>query len=132
MKVYKKDNKFWMEDNGATIELTPNEDNYLKLPTNSVNRVWVSGGKVEKAPGQYVDYGMEAKVPKVYGPRGSTTERKPIEDYLSDEDKATFLALLEKAKANKAEATKKAPMSDLEKAERALERAKARVEALSK
>ena len=39
MKVYKKEGKFFMEDQGNAVELTPNADYYLKLPVNTCNRV---------------------------------------------------------------------------------------------
>lgn len=132
MKVYKKEGKFVMEDQDKVIELTPNADYYLKLPVNTCNRVWVSCAKVDKAPGQCIDYGAEAKVARVLGPRESNVERKPLEDYLDEKDRKTYLALIEKAKAAKAAANKKQPTSELEKAQRAVEKWQARVALLSK
>lgn len=132
MKVYKKEGKFVMEDQGKVVELTPNADYYLKLPVNTCNRVWVSCAKVDKAPGQCIDYGAEAKVARVLGPREGNVERKPLEDYLNEEDRKTYLALIEKAKAAKAAANKKQPTSELEKAQRAVEKWQARVALLSK
>ena len=61
MKVYKTNDAFFMEDANKVVELTPNADYYLKLPANTCNRVWVSCAKVDKAPGQCIDYGAEAK-----------------------------------------------------------------------
>lgn len=132
MKVYKKEGKFVMEDQGKVVELTPNADYYLKLPVNTCNRVWVSCAKVDKAPGQCIDYGAEAKVARVLGPREGNVERKPLEDYLDEKDRKTYLALIEKAKAAKAAANKKQPMTELEKAQRAVEKWQARVTLLSK
>ena len=132
MKVYKKEGKFFMEDQGNAVELTPNADYYLKLPVNTCNRVWVSCAKVDKAPGQCIDYGAEAKVARVLGQREGNVERKPLEDYLNEEDRKTYLALIEKAKAARTAATKKQPMSELEKAQRAVEKWQARVALLSK
>lgn len=132
MKVYKKEGKFVMEDQGKVVELTPNADYYLKLPVNTCNRVWVSCAKVDKAPGQCIDYGAEAKVARVLGPREGNVERKPLEDYLDEKDRKTYLALIEKAKAAKAAANKKHPMTELEKAQRAVEKWQARVTLLSK
>ena len=132
MKVYKNSEQFFMDDNGVKTELIPNEDRYLKLPANSVNRLWVSCAKIEKAVNQCIDYGTEVKIARVLGPREGTVERKALEDYLDDKDRKTYLALVEKAKKAREEANKKAPLTDLEKAQRAYERAKARVEALSK
>lgn len=132
MKVYKKEGKFVMEDQGKVVELTPNADYYLKLPVNTCNRVWVSCAKVDKAPGQCIDYGAEAKVARVLGPREGNVERKPLEDYLDEKDRKTYLALIEKAKAARTAANKKQPTSELEKAQRAVEKWQARVALLSK
>lgn len=132
MKVYKTNDAFFMEDVNGVVELTPNADYYLKLPANTCNRVWVSCAKVDKAPGQCIDYGTEAKVARVLGPREGNVERKPLEDYLDKNDRETYLALIEKAKAARAAANKKVPLTELEKAQRAVERAQARVALLSK
>ena len=127
MKVYKQNNQFFMEDNNNVTALIPNEDRYLKLPANSCNRVWVSCAKVEKAENECVDYGNDVKATRT---NIKVTERKPLEDYLNEEDKATFLALVEKAKKAREEANKKAPMTKEEKLLRAIERAQAQIAAL--
>ena len=131
MKVYKKEGKFFMEDQGNVVEVTPNKDYWLKLPANSCNRVWTNCAKIDKAANQCVDYGDEVKVPRTITGR-STTERKPLEDYLSEEDRKTYLALIEKAKKAREEATKKKPLTELEKAQREVEKWQARVALLSK
>lgn len=120
MKVYKKEGKFYMEDNGNVIVIEPNKDNYLKLPTNSTNRVWVSGAKVEKANNQCIDYGNEIKQPKKIGPR--TTQAKKLMDYATDEEKATIQRILEACKERKAK-DKPAPKTELEKAQAKYEKA---------
>lgn len=131
MKVYKKEGRFFMEDQGNVVEVTPNKDYWLKLPTNSCNRAWTNCAKVDKAPNQCVDYGDEVKVPRIITGR-SATERKPLEDYLNEEDRKTYLELVEKAKKAREEATKKKPLSELEKARRNVEKWQARVAELSK
>lgn len=131
MKVYKKEGKFFMEDKGNVVEVTPNKDYWLKLPANSCNRVWTNCAKVDKAANQCVDYGDEVKVPRTITGR-SAVERKPLEDYLSEEDRKTYLALVEKAKKAREEATKKKPLTELEKAQREVEKWQARVALLSK
>ena len=131
MKVYKKEGKFFMEDQGNVVEVTPNKDYWLKLPANSCNRVWTNCAKVDKAANQCVDYGDEVKVPRTITGR-SAVERKPLEDYLSEEDRKTYLALVEKAKKAREEATKKKPLTELEKAQREVEKWQARVALLSK
>lgn len=131
MKVYKKEGKFFMEDQGNVVEVKPNKDYWLKLPANSCNRVWTNCAKVDKADNQCVDYGDEVKVPRTITGR-SATERKPLEDYLSEEDRKTYLALVEKAKKAREEANKKKPLTELEKAQREVEKWQARVALLSK
>ena len=131
MKVYKKEGKFFMEDQGNVVEVTPNKDYWLKLPANSCNRVWTNCAKVDKAANQCVDYGDEVKMPRTITGR-SAVERKPLEDYLSEEDRKTYLALVEKAKKAREEATKKKPLTELEKAQREVEKWQARVALLSK
>ena len=131
MKVYKKEGKFFMEDQGNVVEVTPNKDYWLKLPANSCNRVWTNCAKVDKAANQCVDYGDEVKVPRTITGR-SVAERKPLEDYLSEDDRKTYLALVEKAKKAREEATKKKPLTALEKAQREVEKWQARVALLSK
>ena len=131
MKVYKKEGKFFMEDKGNVVEVTPNKDYWLKLPANSCNRVWTNCAKVDKAANQCVDYGDEVKMPRTITGR-SVAERKPLEDHLSEEDRKTYLALVEKAKKAREEATKKKPLTELEKAQREVEKWQARVALLSK
>ena len=131
MKVYKKEGKFFMEDKGNVVEVAPNKDYWLKLPANSCNRVWTNCAKVDKAANQCVDYGDEVKMPRTITGR-SAVERKPLEDYLSEEDRKMYLALVEKAKKAREEATKKKPLTELEKAQREVEKWQARVALLSK
>lgn len=123
MKVYQENGKYFMQDGNNVVALTPNDDRYLKLPANSVNRVWVSCAKVDKAPNQCVDYGEDVKVARTLGQRTEPTARKGLEEYLEGKDKEMYLKLVEKAKANRDAANKKAPMTDMEKAQRAVDRA---------
>lgn len=120
MKVYKKEGKFFMEDQGNIVELTPNKDYWLKLPANSCNRVWTNCARVDKALNQCVDYGDEVKVPRIVTGR-SNVERKPLEDYLDGDDRKLYLELVEKAKKAREEANKK-PLTKLEKAQREFEK----------
>ena len=121
MKVYKKEGKFFMEDQGNIVELTPNKDCWLKLPANSCNRVWTNCARVDKAIDQCVDYGDEVKMPRIVTGR-SNIERKPLEDYLEGDDRKLYLELVEKAKKAREEANKKKPLTKLEKAQREFEK----------
>ena len=124
MKIYKTNDTFYMEDNDTIVELSPNKDYFLKLPENSVNRVWVSCRKVDNAPNQTIDYGDIVKTPRTL-----TTSKRPLEDYLNDEDKAMYLALIEKAKKAREEATKK-PMTEEEKLKAKIAKYQAQYDAL--
>lgn len=117
MKIYKQEDKFFMEDQDNIVEVMPNKDYWLKLPANSCNRVWVSCAKVDKAAGQCVDYGDVVKQPRAT----TGASRKRLEDWLNDEDRAMYLVLVEKAQKAKEDAKKK-PMSKLEKAQKQVEK----------
>jgi heterodisulfide reductase subunit B len=127
MKVYKQNDVFYMEDNNQTVALTPNKDYYLKLPTNSCNRVWVSCKKVDDAPNQSLDYGTEVKVARLLGPRSE--QSKKLLDYATDEERKTIEAILAKCRERK-EKDKPAPKTELEKAKALAEKYAARVKEL--
>ena len=128
MKIYKNENnEFIMDDNGVITTLTPNKDYYLKLPTNSCNRVWVSCKKVDEAPNQCVDYGNEVKVARVLGSRAE--QSKKLLDYATPDERALIDEILAKCKERKA-ADKPAPKTELEKAERRMQNAINRVKEL--
>ena len=127
MKVYKENNQFFMKDNGNIVELTPNQDYYLRLPANSVNRQWVSCAKIDKAPNQCIDYGEDVKVART---NIQTSPRKGLEEYLEGEEKELFLQLIEKAKKNREEANKTPKLTDIEKKQRLVNKYLAEIEAL--
>lgn len=86
-----------------TINLDKMDKNYpnlIVLPTNPANRKWISKDKLD-AIKNFPDDGLklEYKESKKLGPY--TRETKPLEDYLNEEDRATYDALMAKAKANK-------------------------------
>ena len=58
------------------------------------------------------------------GPREGNSPRKSLADYLTDEEKAIYDGLMEKAKARREEANKKPKLTEKEKIERAIERYK--------
>ena len=102
----------------------PNEPFTLVLPANEANRKYFNSKKVEAAGGEIE---LTYKESKTIGPRTESAPRKGLEEYLEGKDKEMYLALVEKAKKAREEANKKAPMSDLEKAMRAVERAQAKL-----
>lgn len=96
----------------------------LVLPANEVNRKYFNSKKVDAAGGSIE---LTFKESKTLGPRTESAPRKGLEEYLEGEDKAMYLALVEKAKTNREAANKKAPMTEYEKRVRAVERAQAKL-----
>lgn len=103
-------------------------DNCLYLPENcknDTNRALISIKMLDKAAtDRYELLPKEYKTPRVLG-----NSKKPLEDYLSDEDKELYLALVEKAKKAREEATKK-PMTEEEKLKAKIAKYQAQYEAL--
>ena len=99
----------------------------LILPENESNRKYFSSKKVDAAGGKIE---LTYKESKTFGHRSESTTRKGLEEYLEGDDKATYLALVEKAKAAREAANKKAPMTEYEKKLRAVQRAQAALDAL--
>lgn len=119
MKVYKEEGKFYMDDNGNIVAIEPNKDYYLKLPSNSCNRVWVSCAKVDKANNQCIDYGNEVKQARVLGPHDG--QSKKLMDYATKEERDIIDDILMKCRERKA-ADKPAPKTELEKAKALMEK----------
>lgn len=105
------------------VATDPANESILKLPENASNRKWISVKKLEEAAG--FDYELTYKETRTFGPRllGQTSPRKPLEDYLTEDERKTYDDLMAKARERREEATKKPPMTELEKAKRAYERA---------
>ena len=112
-------------------KMDPNYPSLIVLPENPANRKWISKAKLDGM--QISDEGLvlEYKESKKLGPY--TRETKPLEDYLEEEDRKTYLALQEKAKANKeaAIAAAKAAANDpVKKLELQIEKMQAQLRAL--
>ena len=113
-------------------KMDPNYPNLIVLPKNPANRKWISKNKLDTianfpAEGLVLEY----KESKKLGPY--TRETKPLEDYLNEEDRATYDALMAKAKANKeaAIAAAKAAANDpVKKLELQIEKMQAQLRAL--
>lgn len=117
------------KETAVAIDKTyPGEPFTLVLPANEVNRKYFNSKKVEAAGGEIE---LTYKESKTIGPRAESAPRKGLEEYLEGEDKELYLKLVEKAKANREAANKKAPMTELEKAQRRAERAQAEVDRLT-
>lgn len=122
-----------IEDNGVEevkmVEKTGLEKktgiNWLFLPENPMNRKLINPSKVDKLGKVELTY----KESKTLGPRENVKPRKKLEDYLTDDEKATIAQIMELAKQRK-EADKPKPLTEVEKAQREYEKAKAKLENL--
>ncbi len=118
-----------------TINLDKMDKNYpnlIVLPTNPANRKWISKDKLDAIKNYPADgLKLEYKESRKLG--SYTHENKPLEDYLDEADRKTYLALIEKAKANK-EATiaaaKAAANDPVKKLEAQIEKMQAQLKAL--
>lgn len=111
------------DDEGIIVETKPidtlvDDGKTLKLPENPSNRKYFNLKKVEDANG-IIELTYKESI--TIGPK-STEPKKPLEEYLNEEDKALYLALIEKAKKNRAEANKKTPLTEKEKLLKKIER----------
>lgn len=100
----------------------PGEPTTLVLPENPSNRKYFSSKKVDNSEEGYVE--LTYKESKVLGPREENSPRKSLADYLTDEERAIYEDLMEKAKARREEANKKPKLTEKEKLERAIEKYK--------
>lgn len=91
-------------------------DNYLYLPENDFNRKLIGIAFLDK---QGDEWEVTPREPKVKAQATTATPRKGLEEYLEGDDRATYLALVEKAIANR-EKVKNDPVAKL----------KAKIEAL--
>ena len=80
-------------------KMDPNYPSLIVLPKNPANRKWISKAKLDGMHIGEEGLVLEYKESKKLGPY--TRETKPLEDYLNEEDRATYDALMAKAKANK-------------------------------
>lgn len=86
-----------------TINLDKMDKNYpnlIVLPTNPANRKWISKDKLDTIK-NFPDDGLKLEYKESRKLGSYTHETKPLEDYLDEDDRKTYLALQEKAKANK-------------------------------
>lgn len=79
-----------------TVEISK-DDLCLVLPTNSTGRKFVMRHKVDEAGEVELTY----RAPR---PRGGATANKPLTDFMTDEERATYDAILAKAEVRRAEA----------------------------
>lgn len=103
MKVFLKDGRYFMEDNDNIVELFPDKNDYLKLPENSCDRIFVSCAKIRKSINNMIDYGTEKKAHRIMNNsnisnKSNNSSFEKILSYLNYNDKIVFQSLIEKAK----------------------------------
>ena len=131
VRVYKENDKYFMEDNGDTQEVTKisyekkTGKYWLILPTNSSNRKGVDISKITD-DGINIEY----RETRVLGARLSTGDKKPWLEYLTEEELEQYNSLVEIAKQRKSDAEKKQPLTAIEKARIKLAKAQAEVDRL--
>lgn len=91
------------------------ETTHLWLPKNSLGRSFVSSVKVDEAGGCLV---LEEREHRTLGSR----KGRPVTDYMSEEDRITYETIYEKAMKKKQEIESR-PLSEVEKAKKAYEKA---------
>lgn len=112
---------YQLNDNGVITDLKVVQpkgwDPTIELPENSTGRKLINVPKLDKALAENPVYELKAKGERK-SPGKSDTPRtvKGLEEYLDGEDKATYLALVAKARANREASKKKAPKTEYEKA----------------
>lgn len=113
VKIYKENDNIYMEDGDNIVELNDyimvdkkTGRDVIKLPENSANRQWLMVDKISEDGIE-----LEYKATRTVGPRGSG---KKLEDYLTDEERATIEAIKEACRQRK-EADKPAPKSEIDK-----------------
>jgi len=102
------------------------EPNTLVLPTNESNRKYFNSKKVDTSNGK-IELTYKASISI------GTTSRtiRPITDFMDEDEKVTYEAILAKAKKRREDESKPANLTAIEKAERQYNRAKASYEALA-
>lgn len=101
----------------------------IHLPSNSANRQWVDKKKVDAAIEAGTHYTLAYKASVKLGERGSHIPNEKLISYLSEELQAEYKAIIDRAfEAMKADKAK--PLTDLEKAQAKLAKAKAAYEKL--
>ena len=124
--IERRNGTYTLIDNGVeTIVETITKDGLsLILPENSSGRKFFALKKFEKSETHEllaINRNPDAERP---------TSRKSLLDYMSAEDKVLYDAIMERCKKAREEATKKQPLTDIEKAELRVKRAMEALEAL--
>lgn len=120
------DGKYAVEDANGVQEITKtSKDGAYALPKNAANRQWIRIELVEAAFAGGAEYiPLTYKATRVIGSTGAKIPNAKLIEYLSEEEKAEYLAIIDRAKAAY-EADKAKPMTEEEKLEAKIAKAQA-------
>lgn len=104
-----------------------NEPFTLVLPENPTGRKYLNSKKVDAANGE-----LELKAVERNASGEHPVSRKSLLEYMSAEDKLLYDQIMERAKKAREEATKKVPLTDIQKAELRVKRAMEALKAIQK
>lgn len=134
--INKIDDDYYLNDKDkepqkCEVKLGGFKSETVVLPLNSTGRTLINKAKLDIALENADRYELGMKAARVLGPRtGTSTPKKPLTEYMTDEEREQYEAIIKAATERRAEATKKKPLTAIEKAERQAAAAKARYEAL--
>lgn len=112
---------------GEPCKLT--KDNGIALTPNAANRLWINKDKADKIIAEQGHVDLFYKATKKLGPVSDRIPYAALLKYMDDATKEEYLAIVADAKAAM-EADKKKPLTEREKLEQKIARAKAKLAAL--
>jgi len=132
-KIIKLDDGYLVVDTDGTVGPVCEKvtvDGYLCLSKNAANRKYYNKKNLDKHFDETDEpIGLCYKESRVFGSVGNKIPNEKLIAYLSDEERAEYLAIIDRAKAAK-EAAKVKPKTELEKAQEKLAKAQAAYEKL--
>ena len=135
--ITKHDDMYFVTDANGTYgpcklcgdNAKPGGDTAVVLPKNASNRQWFNRKRTDAAIVENGYCELTYKESKHFGPAGSSLLKNPLIAYMTDEEKAEYTAIVQKAIDAKA-ADKAIPVTDVDKAKAKMEKAKAEYEKL--
>ena len=129
-KIIKEDDGFHVVDADGTVgpvcKLVDEGEKTIALTSNVSNRKWFNKAKAEAEIAEKGYCELTFKASKVYGSQGPKLPNAKLISYLSEEEQAEYKAIIDRAIAAK-DADKKKPLTEKEKLQAQIERAKAKL-----
>ena len=131
-KIIKEDDGFHVVDKDGTVgpvcKLVDEGDKTIALTPNASNRKWFNKARAEQEIEKNGYCALYYKASKTFGPQGTKLPNAKLIAYLSEAEQAEYKAIIERAMKAREDAKAK-PMTEMEKAQARLAKAK---EALAK